>query len=84
MSVFSLVKWGGGDRITKLDHCKTEDNAYKVLNLLAGSVQLLSRVRLFATPWTAARQTSLPIPSHFKKFCPLTNTSKESAGNVRV
>ena len=25
------------------------------------SVQLLSRVRLFATPWTAARQTSLSI-----------------------
>ena len=26
-----------------------------------GSVQLLSRVRLFATPWTAARHTSLSI-----------------------
>ena len=25
------------------------------------SVQLLSRVRLFATPWTAACQTSLPV-----------------------
>ena len=25
------------------------------------SVQLLSRVRLFATPWTAARQASLPV-----------------------
>ena len=25
------------------------------------SVQLLSGVRLFATPWTAARQASLPI-----------------------
>ena len=25
------------------------------------SVQSLSRVQLFATPWTAARQTSLPI-----------------------
>ena len=25
------------------------------------SVQLLSRVQLFATPWTAARQASLPI-----------------------
>ena len=25
------------------------------------SVQLLSHVRLFATPWTAARQASLPI-----------------------
>ena len=66
--------WGVG-RITKLDHCKTEDNAYKVLNLLAGLVQLPSHVRLFATPWTAAHQTSLSIPAHFKKFCPLTNTS---------
>ena len=30
-------------------------------NLLFSSVQLLSRVRLFATPWTAARQASLSI-----------------------
>ena len=30
--------WG----ITKLDHCKTEHNAYKGLNLLAGSVQFSS------------------------------------------
>ena len=28
---------------------------------MVSSVQLLSRVRLFATPWTAARQASLPI-----------------------
>ena len=28
---------------------------------MISSVQLLSRVRLFATPWTAARQTSLSI-----------------------
>ena len=28
---------------------------------LPSSVQLLSRVRLFATPWTAARQASLSI-----------------------
>ena len=28
---------------------------------LFSSVQLLSRVRLFATPWTTARQASLPI-----------------------
>ena len=28
-------------------------------SLVSGSVQLLSRVRLFATPWTAARQASL-------------------------
>ena len=28
---------------------------------LASSVQLLSRVRLFVTPWTTARQASLSI-----------------------
>ena len=31
------------------------------LNLVISSVQLLSRVRLFATPWTAACQASLSI-----------------------
>ena len=36
---------------------------YTVLSLTAESaVQLLSRVRLFATPWTAARQASLSFP----------------------
>ena len=30
-------------------------------SFLFGSVQLLSRVRLFATPWTAAHQASLSI-----------------------
>ena len=30
-------------------------------NVYFSSVQLLSRVRLFATPWTAARQASLSI-----------------------
>ena len=32
-----------------------------VFNKLLSSVQLLSRVRLFATPWIAARQASLSI-----------------------
>ena len=32
-------------------------------NWLISSIQLLSCVRLFATPWTAARQTSLSITS---------------------
>ena len=31
-----------------------------------GSVQLLSRVRLFATPWTAARQASLSITNYWE------------------
>ena len=33
------------------------------LRLVQGSVQLLSQVRLFATPWTAACQASLSITS---------------------
>ena len=32
-------------------------------DVLFSSVQLLSRLRLFATPWTAARQASLSITS---------------------
>ena len=31
------------------------------------AVQSLSRVQLFATPWTAARQTS-PVPHHLLEF----------------
>ena len=38
------------------------------------SVQSLSRVQLFATPWTAARQASLPISSSqsYSNSCPLS------------
>ena len=32
-----------------------------LLSIQFSSVQLLSHVRLFATPWTTARQTSLSI-----------------------
>ena len=32
------------------------------------SVQLLSRVRLFATPWTAARQASLSVTNSWSLF----------------
>ena len=35
---------------------------------LGSSVQLLSRVQLFATPWTAARQTSLSITNSWSLF----------------
>ena len=34
---------------------------FHTFHLTFSSVQLLSRVRLFATPWTAARQASLSI-----------------------
>ena len=36
-------------------------NATKIANKSFSSVQLLSCVRLFATPWTAARQVSLSV-----------------------
>ena len=35
--------------------------AWRILSITFSSVQSLSRVRLFATPWTAARQASLSI-----------------------
>ena len=34
---------------------------YNTLHCIFSSVQSLSRVQLFATPWTTARQTSLTI-----------------------
>ena len=36
------------------------------------SGQLLSRVWLFVTPWTAARQASLPTPRVYSNSCPLS------------
>ena len=36
------------------------------------SVQSLSRVRLFATPWTAARQTSLSITNSWSPLKPMS------------
>ena len=44
-------------RVTQLPGCTA---GVECLSLLS-SVQPLSRVQLFATPWTAARQASLPI-----------------------
>ena len=37
------------------------DKMQNVFFYVISSVQLLSRVRLFAAPWTVARQASLPI-----------------------
>ena len=39
----------------------SDSYSYHCTNLLLSSVQLLSRVRLFATPWTAASQASQSI-----------------------
>ena len=46
-------------RITAV--CQTPWQALRLLTWKFSSVQLLSRVRLFATPWNAARQASLSI-----------------------
>ena len=42
-------------------HCSPETTITFLINNQFSSVQLHSRVRLFATPWTAARQASLSI-----------------------
>ena len=57
-SVFPTRVWSGGDCL--LRHPWSE---VKVLVAQFNSVQSLSRVWLFATPWTAAHQASLSITS---------------------
>ena len=47
----------------------------KVINLVISSVQSLSRVRLFATLWTAARQASLSITNSWSLSKPMSITS---------
>ena len=59
--------------LTSLCRCMTSN----FQGLLCGglqfsSVQLLSRVRLFATPWTAARQASLPITNSWSPPKPMS------------
>ena len=46
---------------TKVWNMQTEQKYKSNIFYAQGSVQSLSRVRLFATPWTAARQASLSI-----------------------
>ena len=45
----------------------------KYLRIQLSSVQLLSHVRLFVTPWTAAHQApcSSPTPRVYSNSCPL-------------
>ena len=42
----------------------TKSNKYETPSTSYSSVQSLSRVRLFATPWTTARQASLSITNY--------------------
>ena len=44
-----------------IDRWMDKEVVVHIHNEIFNSVQLLSHVRLFATPWTAARQASLPI-----------------------
>ena len=43
-------------------------DAHKEMNSIRHSVQLLSRVRLFVTPWTTARKASQSITNHWSLF----------------
>ena len=47
-------------------HYSVLSESEKVLKLLSPSVQSLSHVQFFATPWTAAHQAS--VPHHLLKF----------------
>ena len=49
------------DVVQKYSEILLSHKRNKILPLAATSVHLLSHVQLFATPWTAARQTSLSI-----------------------
>ena len=42
--------------------------AWRIWSITFSSVQLLSRVRLFATPWIAARQASLSITNSWSSL----------------
>ena len=47
--------------ICTIHNIRSDSDFLCEFHILISSVQLLSRVRLFATPWTAARQASLSI-----------------------
>ena len=49
------------NRIKEKDHTIISINVEKAFDIQFSSVQLLSRVWLFVTPWTAARQALLSI-----------------------
>ena len=65
-NLLSLVSHGEG-----LQHLSIS----RTLIVQFSSVQLFSRVQLFATPWTAARQVSLSITSSWSLPKPMPNES---------
>ena len=63
--VISLLLWGPGWYTVHLEACRTlwlyNKKMAEFSSLQSSSAQSLSHVRLFVTPWTAARQVSLSI-----------------------
>ena len=56
-----FMKFSMDSSLKRFSHkCRGEDISFPVLSLIS-SVQSLSHVRLFATPWITARQASLSI-----------------------
>ena len=49
-----------------------------------GSVQSLSRVQLFATPWTAARQAALPITNSQRLLSLVFRESEEGKESAKT
>ena len=66
------VMWPGAYREILLFPCRRQNSKMSPKILLPGvqfnSVQLLSRVRLFATPWITARQASLSITNSWSSL----------------
>ena len=59
----------------KKDTCERDLNSSVLSEMWCvrfGSVQLLSRVRLFATPWTTARQASLSLTNSWSLHNPMS------------
>ena len=66
-----------GSKITADGDCSHEIKRHlllgrKFMTNLASSVQSLSHVWLFVTPWTAACQASLSITNSWRNSCPLS------------
>ena len=62
-------------KLGKLNTCELEILLCSLISHLRfqfSSVQSLSRVRLFVTPWTAARQASLPITDSWSPLKPMS------------
>ena len=62
-SLFPSIKVFSNDSVLPIRWPKCWSFSFSISSVQFSSVQLLSRVRLFATPWTAAHQASLSIIS---------------------